>query len=189
MSILGQWILEALAPIIAMIALVGAASIALLAWRSRALALRRALSLTASDAMLLVALGGIGLLTLGQPLQPQPDRINLVPFRDQIWAAQGLVDPALAMAMLVGNVLLFVPLGMALAFRWPGRGTWTLVLLATAVSVAVEAAQALMNVGRLGDVTDVIANAVGALLGVLPGRVLRAGGVALIAVQRRDRTP
>ncbi|HSM38609.1 MAG TPA: VanZ family protein [Candidatus Limnocylindrales bacterium] len=185
---LGRWILDALAPIIAMIALVGAASIVLLAWRSRALAWRRALSLTASDAMLLMALGGIGLLTLGQPLQAQPDRINLVPFRDQIWAAQGLVDPALAMAMLIGNVLLFVPLGMALAFRWPGRGTWTLVLLAAGVSGAVEATQALMNVGRLGDVTDVIANTAGALLGVLPGRALRAGGMALIAVHRRDRT-
>lgn len=176
MSILGRWMLDALPPIIAMVALVVAVSGLLLAWRSRALAWRHALSLTAADAMLLVALGGIGLLTLGPPLSPQPDRVNLLPFRDQIWALQGLVDPSLAMAMLVGNVLLFVPLGVALAVRAPDRGMWTLVAVATGVSLAVEVAQALMNLGRLGDVTDVLTNALGALFGVLLGRMLRAPG-------------
>lgn len=176
MSILGRWILDALPPIIAMVGLVAAVSVVLLAWRSRALAWRHALTLTASDAMLLIALGGIALLTLGQPIHPQPDRVNLVPFRDQIWAVQGLVDPSLATAMLIGNVLLFVPLGLALAIRLPGGGAWTLVAVAVGVSIAVEATQALMNMGRLADVTDVLANAVGAALGVWFGRAMRVPG-------------
>lgn len=177
--------LDALPAIVAMVGLVGAVSVLLLAWRSRALAWRHALSLTAADAMLLVALGGIGLLTLGPPVLPQPDRINLVPFRDQIWALQGLVDPALAAAMLVANVLLFVPLGLALAFRFPGSSTRTLVAAAVLVSIGIESAQALMNVGRLADVTDVLANGAGALLGVGPGRAIRAVGRSRLEAPNR----
>ena len=176
MSILGRWMLDALPPIVAMIGLVAVVSVVLLAWRSRALAWRHALTLTAADAMLLVSLGGIALLTLGQPIHAQPDRVNLVPFRDQIWAVQGLVDPSLATAMLIGNVLLFVPLGLALAIRFPGRGAWVLVAVAVGVSFAVEATQAVMHMGRLADVTDVLTNAVGAALGVWFGRAIRLLG-------------
>ncbi|HEX6128082.1 MAG TPA: VanZ family protein [Candidatus Limnocylindria bacterium] len=166
MATLVSWFLDALPAIVAFASLIVAISLALAASRARRAGWRAALGSTMPDAMLLVALGAIAVLTLGDPMGPQPDRFNLVPFRDQWWALQGVVDPALAAATLVGNVLLFVPLGAALAARHLEVGAGRLVLWAAAISVAVEAAQGLMNVGRLADITDVMANTAGAAVGV-----------------------
>lgn len=177
MATLVSWFLDTLPAIIAFASLIVAVSLALAAWRARRAGWRGALGSTMPDAMLLVALGAIAVLTLGDPIGPQPDRFNLVPFRDQWWALEGIVDPAVAVATLVANVLLFVPLGAALAARHPEAGAGRLVLWAAAISVAVEAAQGLMNVGRLADVTDVMANTTGAAIGsVLWGAVAAGEG-------------
>ena len=176
MATLVSWFLDALPAIVAFASLIVALSLALAAWRARSAGWRAALGSTMPDAMLLVALGAIAVLTLGEPMGPQPDRINLVPFRDQWWALQGVVDPALAVVTLVANVLLFVPLGAALAARHPEAGAGRLVLWAAAVSIGVEAAKGLMNVGRLADITDVMANTAGAAIGVaLWGAVVGEG--------------
>lgn len=167
MATLLDWFLDAMPAILGMAAVIGAASLLLAAWRARSGGWSSALSTTVADAVLLVALGGIAVLTLGDPMGPQPDRINLIPFRDQWWALQGLVDPNLATATLVANVVLFVPLGAALAARFPAASTWSLVLLAAGVSLAVEAAQALLDIGRLADVTDLLTNTAGAAIGVV----------------------
>jgi glycopeptide antibiotics resistance protein len=50
------------------------------------------------------------------------------------------------------------------------------VLLAALVSIGVEAAQAVMNVGRLADVTDVMANTGGAAIGVVLWGMLAGEG-------------
>jgi glycopeptide antibiotics resistance protein len=125
--------------------------------------------------MLLTALAAIAVLTLGDPSGPQPDRINLLPFRDQLWALQGQVEPAIAATTLVANVALFVPLGAALAARHSETSGWRTVGMAAGVSVAVEAAQAVMNIGRLADITDVLANTAGAALGVALWNAVSAG--------------
>lgn len=160
-----SWTLAAVPAFLALAALIAAVSLAIAWWRARRAGWRPALAETFPDALLLVALAAIAVLTLGDPMGPQPDRINLVPFRDQLWAIAGQVEPGIAAATLAANVLLFVPLGAALAARHPERSGWWLVAVAAGISLAVECAQAIMDIGRLADVTDVIANAAGAALG------------------------
>src|SRR4026209_2826376 len=61
------------------------------------------------------------------------------------------------------NVLLFVPLGVGLALR--GINWNRSILMACAVSVAVETAQLLFVPGRDATLGDVVTNTVGAALG------------------------
>ena len=176
MATLLDWFLAAIPAILAFGALTLAVVLALIAWRARRRGWRAALGATAPDGVLVMALGAIAILTLGDPMGPQPDRVNLIPFRDQWWALQGLIDPALATATLVANVLLFVPLGAALSARHPEVGGWRLVVVAAGVSIGVEAVQGVMDTGRLADVTDVLANAAGAAIGVVLWGMLAGEG-------------
>lgn len=68
------------------------------------------------------------------------------------------------------NVALFVPLGFALALLI-GRSWWS-VLIAVAVSAGAEIVQSVIP-RREPSVRDVMANALGALLGVLVARPVR----------------
>ncbi len=176
MATLIAWFLQALPAIAAFVALTVGVALGVVAWRARRESWRDALRATIPDGVLVIALGAIAILTLGDPMGPQPDRINLIPFRDQWWALQGQVDPALATATLIANVLLFVPLGAALAARHPDMTGWRLVLVAALVSIGVEAAQGVMNIGRLADVTDVMANTAGAAIGIVLWGMLAGEG-------------
>ncbi|MFS0866267.1 VanZ family protein [Microbacterium sp. 179-B 1A2 NHS] len=71
-----------------------------------------------------------------------------------------------------GNIVMFVPLGLllTLAFRVPWRG----VALAVVLSVAAELVQLLLP-ARMPSIRDVIANALGALLGA---------GIAWLLIRR-----
>jgi hypothetical protein len=75
------------------------------------------------------------------------------------------------------NVALFVPLGLCLALLL--RRPLTAVLLAVALSVAVECYQAALTT-RVGAFADVVANGLGAFLGA-------ALGGAVLALLRRTR--
>ena len=77
---------------------------------------------------------------------------------------------------LVGNVVMFVPLGLLPPLLWcrwrkviPGIGFGRLC------SVAIEVVQPL--VGRSRDIDDVILNTLGCALGYLLGRLLLRGGI------------
>ena len=145
MTSLGRWILDSVPAMVAMVGLVAGASLLLLGWRVRSRSWRAAASTTLGDAALMASLGLVALLTLtAAPIGAQPDRVNLLPFRDQLWALEGRLDATIALATLLGNVALFVPLGVALAARSPARRGWMLVLLGMAVSVGVELVQALL---------------------------------------------
>jgi glycopeptide antibiotics resistance protein len=156
--------------------LVGLVALAVAAVRARSVGWSAALRGTLPEAVLLLALGTIAILTLGDPMGPQPDRVNLIPFRDQFWALQGQIDAALATATLLANVVLFIPLGAALAARFPTASGWGLVAVAAFVSLAVEGAQAVLDIGRLADITDVLANSAGAAAGVAIWNAIAAGG-------------
>jgi glycopeptide antibiotics resistance protein len=170
------WFLDALPLILGIVVVVGLLALPVAAWRARAIGWRRAIGATLPGAVLLVALGTIGVLTLGDPMGPQPDRINLIPFRDQYWALQGQIDAALSVATLLANVVLFIPLGAALAARFPRASGWGLVAVAAFVSLTVEGAQAVLDIGRLADITDVLANSFGAAVGVAGWGAMTAGG-------------
>jgi glycopeptide antibiotics resistance protein len=169
------WFLAAVPGFLWLAGLIALLSAVLAWWRARRLGWRAALGATLPDTTLLVALAAIAVLTLGQPLDPQVERVNVIPFRDLLWALDGQVEPMVAVTELVANVLLFVPLGSALAVRHPGASTWWIAGVAAAVSLAVEVAQAIMNTGRLADVTDVVANTSGATLGALLWAVISSG--------------
>jgi hypothetical protein len=70
------------------------------------------------------------------------------------------------------NVLLFVPLGLALARALPGIGARRAVLGTAALSLVIELLQMLMP-GRVPGLRDVLANTLGGAAGFLVGRHLR----------------
>ena len=97
---------------------------------------------------------------------------NLVPLHSilrELHSANGTV----AFLNIAGNVLVMMPLGMALllATRWSVR---TLTAIGFTVSVVIETLQWTVVPGRATDVDDVLLNtvgmALGALLGVAVGR-------------------
>jgi glycopeptide antibiotics resistance protein len=76
-----------------------------------------------------------------------------------------------AVAELIGNVLLFVPLGMALRWRLPRFGIARVTGAAMLISVTVEVLQAVLATGRWATTTDVITNTVGGLVGAIAGGI------------------
>lgn len=81
----------------------------------------------------------------------------------------------------IGNILMFVPLGVFMALLIPRRAWWTLLVTGTAFSGFIELFQALFLPGRFPEVRDLISNSLGFLLGA-------AGAVSLrMLVNHRDR--
>lgn len=102
---------------------------------------------------------------------------NFVPFATvklYISLLQRTTDPYLfrhACINLLGNVILFIPLGMLLPRIFPKlRSVWRLLLLVTAVIVAVELLQFITFLGSC-DIDDLILNVFGAALGWLLWRL------------------
>jgi hypothetical protein len=68
---------------------------------------------------------------------------------------------------VIDNVALFVPIGALAAALWwrrPALGVWLGCVL---LSVAIETTQYLVPTGRVSNMADVLANGLGALLGIL----------------------
>ncbi len=136
---------------------------------------RSAQSRSGSAVALAAVVTTILLLTLW-PSDPRPA------FADDRFSARfGLADA-------VRNLLLFVPLGLALAHR--GTGILGVVLRAALLSAVIELAQ--MHIpGRFANVSDFASNTAGALLGVIlvrtaprwlwPGRLAAQGYCVLWA--------
>lgn len=72
------------------------------------------------------------------------------------------------------NILLFVPMGAlaVLTTRWPW---WVVTIAAALASAAIEVVQSLF-LTRMGDVNDVVANTLGALVGAVAVSALRRLG-------------
>jgi hypothetical protein len=71
------------------------------------------------------------------------------------------------------NVLLFIPLGLALGLLPRSRRTLILIVAVLAIPIAVEATQLLLPVlGRGCELGDVVNNTLGLLLGLSIGRVV-----------------
>ena len=74
-------------------------------------------------------------------------------------------DPVYRAVNLLGNVAIFLPLGVLPLLLWPRWRKGRAVLLGMGVSIFIELVQPL--VGRTRDVDDLILNTLGALLGWL----------------------
>jgi glycopeptide antibiotics resistance protein len=91
---------------------------------------------------------------------------NLVPFVDLLRSLrQADWVREIAIANLVGNVLFFVPWGIAAGLRFPTMRWRLLIALTAAISLAVEIGQAIEASGRISDVTDVLMNTLGGAIG------------------------
>ena len=92
-------------------------------------------------------------------------------------ASSPTTDPALDPHQafdLLGNVAFYVPLGILLAVSLRHCRWYAVLAAAPALSAALELAQHLWLPGRHGTPRDVVANTVGAALGVLAAKALHA---------------
>lgn len=176
MDALGEWIRQYL-PIAAVVAVPAFVLWLLLVVRrrGRGLTLRRTVREAGADVLLALSLFAILALTVlpeWNPGVPASGR-SLVPFEDLL-RSLGPDMPSyavdLAVSNLVANVLLFLPFGFALGLRFPTTPFWRLAVVCLVLSVSVELVQLLGHLGRSADVTDVLTNVTGGVLGMLAAR-------------------
>lgn len=107
--------------------------------------------------------------------------INLIPLRGIISFLSGndLVSNrdsanvlhAFAISNLVGNIVIFVPLGVYITSFTKNKGVWKNTLLIMLVSILVEIIQVIFRFG-IGDIDDIILNSIGGSVGVLIYRLM-----------------
>ncbi len=95
--------------------------------------------------------------------------INLVPYKDVARTWDGHLD----IREIFLNIVSFIPLGVGF-YRLGNKKFWSAVALSVAVSLFYEGIQYLLAIG-MADVTDVIHNSLGGLIGVLIAMVLIGG--------------
>lgn len=124
-----------------------------------------ALSRTVVDVAMFAAVAGVLAVTV-LPNRYGAGGTNLVPFASMGPLATRSVDVLVAIRNVIGNILLFAPLGFLLAFRRrAARPLWSALFGALSLSLLVEMAQGVLPLGRSVDIDDVILNVAGALLG------------------------
>ncbi|GGE99734.1 VanZ family protein [Mycetocola zhadangensis] len=84
------------------------------------------------------------------------------------------------------NIALFVPVGFVLAVLLPPRRRWLSPLLCFLLSLGIEFGQVVLASSRLGDVTDLIGNTLGGLIGTVLLTLLLA--ISRRRAARRART-
>ena len=116
-------------------------------------------------------------VTLGLTLRPTVLPVDAVPtlYFDPFEGIRAAAHRHIVWGPVIDNVALFVPIGaLGSAVCWRRRAVlaW---LGSVLLSVAIEAVQFLAPLGRIANTADVLANAVGAGLGVGLAAVLGAG--------------
>ena len=101
--------------------------------------------------------------------------INLIPFASiaEFMSSHSSGTGRVAFANVVGNILIFVPLGVYVSWLRQRAAAWLAMLLVALVSVSVEISQGVFAVGA-SDIDDVILNCVGGIMGILIFRLLSA---------------
>jgi glycopeptide antibiotics resistance protein len=136
--------------------------------RARNGGIESAVTTSAAEAILAVGIAAILVMTVVPLKTPLPGHyqlpvpVNLVPLLPLVGALQA--DPGWTLVNIVGNVALYGPLGIGLAWRFGLRTAW-IVATAAAASIAVETWQAVSGGQRTSDIDDVLLNTAGALLG------------------------
>lgn len=151
--------------------------VALTIRRGRTRTVTSAAASAAIDVGLLLSLVLIGIVGLrpGNGFVPGSEQWNGVPFRDLVRALRvwhGSLPQAAADVAV--NIVVFVPFGVFVALRFRRTPWWRFLAVTAALSLGIEVWQALSATGRSSDVTDVITNTVGGMLGYLAIRILQA---------------
>lgn len=87
--------------------------------------------------------------------------INLIPYGDS-----GIINGQLDVRELVENILIFVPFGVYAGMLVREKSWWKVILAGAGFSLFLETLQYVFAIGA-SDITDVINNTLGAVLGVL----------------------
>jgi VanZ family protein len=112
------------------------------------------------DVTLTASIISVSILTLPPSLHA-PRTMSLVPFAELRRAVGDF-----GVSELLGNALMFVPFGFLAPLRWHRLDSPLRILSAsTAFSIAVETLQFILPTGRQSSLTDVIMNAMGAMVG------------------------
>jgi glycopeptide antibiotics resistance protein len=152
---------QALVVLVVLVVLVLVGALRRAGWRRTATAL--------AGGALLVAVTATLWLTLRPLVLDGPAQRTL--YLDPIEGAWGW--RSIAWRPVIANIALFLPVGSLAAAVWwrrPLLGVW---LGCVALSMTIEAVQYLVPTGRVANAADVLANATGALLGVLLAAGLR----------------
>lgn len=92
--------------------------------------------------------------------------VNLIPLKEiGGYLFEANVSANLALTNVLGNIVIFVPLGLLLQLLRPKQPKLRTVGIVFLISVAVESAQFILGLGST-DVDDVILNTLGGILGV-----------------------
>lgn len=94
--------------------------------------------------------------------------INLIPFHSMMAYISGRTTNlrTFAFGNVVGNIVIFIPLGFYLPLFKNDIRVWTNLLFVFAVSLFVEIIQGLSSIGT-ADIDDIILNCLGGLIGIL----------------------
>lgn len=93
--------------------------------------------------------------------------VNLVPFRTIFDYLHGdLIAQAFAASNIIGNIVLFLPLGVYITLLNPVKKISVNICFIALTSLIVEVMQYLFKVGA-ADIDDVILNTIGGLTGIL----------------------
>lgn len=147
---------------------------ALLDREPRSLSLRRETVLTVF-VLYLIVVAAVTVVPLQAKAVSGVGLVSLIPGRTTIGCYRQLtgtpVEVVICTMQLLGNIVLFVPMGLLLPLVWSKlRPARTIIGAALAASVTIEVVQYLqqsMGMKRSVDIDDVILNVVGALIGWL----------------------
>ncbi|MDE0571893.1 VanZ family protein [Demequina sp. B12] len=126
------------------------------------------LALWMAVAFNVAAIVGVTLLLPGAAGESGTRYANLTPLQE---IERGLENPGSGPWLnLVGNVAMFIPLGIAVACLIPG-GFWRRLLTATGLGVVFTGAIEFLQFGlsRVADIDDIILNSTGAFMGAVVG--------------------
>ena len=157
-----------------------AVALAVIGWVHRRGSQRAATTVSAVGFAVVVV--GVLSLTLFGPQPPSVAEPQL--FLDPLEGARGWT--AIAWNPVLDNVALFVPVGAMAAALWWRRSVVAVWLVCLAISVGIEAFQYLVPTGRVANTADVIANGVGAAVGILLAVALGARAAAVRAATRAE---
>jgi glycopeptide antibiotics resistance protein len=99
--------------------------------------------------------------------------INLIPFYSilQYLSGGSAGVKAFAFGNVVGNIALFIPLGIYLPLTRRDKRVWPNLLIVLCTSVLAELLQGILGIGSV-DIDDVILNCLGGLVGISVYRLL-----------------
>jgi len=114
-----------------------------------------------------MALAFVVVVTLTPRDFGESGEVLLVPFQSVFEALSGPGSVRAALVEPIENIVLFIPLGVALRWRFTALSVTQVTLVALAVSATIEFLQGVSATGRTANVTDVIMNGVGGFTGAV----------------------